>query len=95
VGISDIGHGAGRRYVLAIYDNGCVIVYLATPGPLSAPIRFDRQFAFSLSGPGPDSMHLVTDVHDNVFTVSLTSVEDLTGYQDWALLYGVDLEQAA
>ncbi|TDV55058.1 hypothetical protein CLV71_103299 [Actinophytocola oryzae] len=74
VGITDIGEGADRRYVLAVYTDGKIRVLESVPLPLSDPnCTFSERFTTRINSPGPDSMALLTDIAGNVHLVSLAA----------------------
>lgn len=95
VGITDVGYGSARRYVLGVYADGHVAVYTSNSDRLDDPhCSFTYQFSCpTVVKPGPDSLTLLTDIHDNVWLVSLGSKETSTPltFEDWVTLYKIDL----
>jgi hypothetical protein len=102
VGITDVGSGADRHYVLAVYGEGEVSVYESNPVPLGDP-RCGFTFRFSCrtsAEPAPDHISLLTDVHGDVWLVGLGSHESAEptesspsiDFEDWVTLYKLDLQ---
>lgn len=100
VGITDVGSGAGRHYVLAVYGEGEVSVYESNPLPLVDPrCRFTFRFSCRTTGePAPDHISLLTDVHGDVWLLGLGSHESAEPtksspirFEDWVTLYKLDL----
>ncbi|MEV7039892.1 exo-alpha-sialidase [Amycolatopsis sp. NPDC051061] len=91
VGITDIGAGAARRYVMGVYAGGEVRFYESNAMPLSdRRCQFTYRFSAETGSPGPDSMALLTDFEDNVYLLSLASGGSYK-FDDWGILYAVDI----
>lgn len=90
VGITDVGKGADRRYVVGVYDDSQVTIYLSTPHPLDHPLcEFSKVYQARPGGRGADGLCLLTDIDDNVYFVTFTTDDDS---RDWAELYIVGLQ---
>ncbi|MGK5557364.1 sialidase family protein [Actinomadura kijaniata] len=91
-GLTTIGTGADRRYLLGIYDDGEVTFLESTRAPLWSPdCRFTERFRAGTGSPGPDSMALLTDTSGAVHLLSLTSTGNVGSYADVLYRYDVDL----
>jgi len=92
VAITDIGSDADRRYLVAVYDDGAVQLYLsngfmldntqcAFESLLSVPQRLDPW--------GADNIALVTDKNNVPYLIALTGNDP--GTENMAILYSIDL----
>lgn len=100
-GITDVGEGAGRRHLVAVYDAADVSFYLSNGKLLNDPAcAFEHAFTQALpafpgdeKSKGADNVCLVTDVAGRPFLVGFTSVPGAFDrpVADWASLYAVDV----
>lgn len=91
-GITDVGSGADRRYVVAVYDHRKITMYRSNRYPLDDPsCAFAELFTAEADGRGADNLCLLTDVNDKVYVVAFTS-DDFLGFPkyDFTALYLVD-----
>lgn len=93
VGITDVGRGSDKSYVMGVYDDGAVTISKSNGYLLDDPLcRFTEVFNQRLPIHGADNICLVTDEADHVYLISLTSSGGPTlSADDWADLYSVDL----
>lgn len=94
VGITDVGAGAERHYIVAVYDSPTVSIYRSNTYPLDdARCEFTALFTANPGGRGADNLCLVTDIDDNVYLIGLTSTDEFKlPTHDWAELYRVDFD---
>ncbi len=93
VGITDIGAGPARRYLMGVYASGEVRFYESNTKHLSdGGCKFTYRFSTDTGSPGPDSLALLSDFKDDVYLLSLTSSGEVS-FEDWVILYKVDLAQ--
>ena len=92
-GITDVGRGADRRYVVAVYDDSKVTIYRSNGYALdNVNCAFDELFTSAPGGRGADNLCMLTDVGNQVYFVAMTSTGSPLPDKDWAELYRVDFE---
>lgn len=102
MGVTDIDDGAGRVYLVAVYDSSRISFYKSNGKLLNDPTcEFVHLFTQALppfpgdsKSKGADNVCLVTDMAGQPFLIAFTSTDGIFGRpeKDWASLYAVDLE---
>ncbi len=103
VGITDIGTGDQRRYLVAVYDDGGVTFYLSNfrllddPACAFSPVFTSKLPAFNSGekSKGADNICLVTDIKGQAYLIGFTATAGVLDRpdQDWVGLYKVHLDQ--
>ncbi|HJU40708.1 MAG TPA: hypothetical protein VJ724_14150 [Tahibacter sp.] len=95
-GITDVGSGPGRYYVVGVYDGGAVTMYRSNGHALdNENCAFAELFTGRPGGRGADNLCLLTGADGSVYLVGFTSTggastDDEAPKQDWVELYLVD-----
>ncbi|MGH3429525.1 MAG: hypothetical protein ACRD3Q_14040 [Terriglobales bacterium] len=100
VGVTDVGSGAGRRIIAAIYDRGSISFYRSSKANLADPgCTFGAALFETVRPPSEHLQHvqnisLVTSVVGDVYLVVFATTKELFDRpeDDWLGLYRVDLD---
>lgn len=76
LGITDVGDGGQRSYVLAARDSVGLTVFVSNERSIDQPgSMFTKRFDTTVTGPLPTAMSLLTDRSGAVFMVSLVAAD--------------------